>query len=489
MPLVNWPFQSAKPSGSDPLSLGPDPTIHSPGSDPNSEQKPLPDIIILRGCSVTTKAQRDCEKRISYLRIHYPNTRLIITGCLPNATPLPTFLLQGARSSHPQPTIGSDPSPTLGSDPKILVGSDPRITLGSDPRGNMGTDPKTIIPMATSRAYLKIQDGCSGKCTFCIVPHFRGAPKSIPFNDIMTRAHAFIAAGYRELVLTGCNLALYRHDGHNLPDLLETLAKSLNPFPKGLTPYQDPNSIHKDLTPYQASNSSPKGLTPYQDLAPYQGTTKDPTPYQGLTPWQWRIRVGSLEPGFFDDDILDVFERNDNICRFIHLSLQSGSDKVLAAMNRPYRIAAVEKFAEEAFRRLGPRLTLGADVITGFPGETDENFEETRSFLERCNFTNVHVFPYSERPGTYAATMSRSVPIETRRERAKIIADEAYARKLQFAESLVGQEVQVRVERGGDHGWSGEYLPVRLNSPRPRRSLAKVRVSSVDQGTLVESAL
>ena len=172
-------YQSA---GHEIIDLGavPQATIISPsGTVPTVG--PVPDLILVRGCSVTAKAQRDCEKAIAHLRAQFPTAEVRPLGCLPNAQPLPTT-------------------------------NDQLSTTNS-------------IPLQTSRAYLKVQDGCSGRCSFCIVPHFRGAPVSVPFDEITVRMKSYLAVGYREIVLTGCNLSLYKSDGHNLASLLDTLAE------------------------------------------------------------------------------------------------------------------------------------------------------------------------------------------------------------------------------------------------------------------------
>ena len=304
---------------------------------------------------------------------------------------------------------------------------------------------QTQVPASTSRAYLKIQDGCNGKCSFCIVPHFRGPPISIPSADVIARAQAFMAADYHEIVVTGCNLSLYHSNGIGLADLIVSLA-----------------------------NLSQLG--------------SDPMPIGSDPMLKCRIRLGSLEPRMMGPGILDVLEAHTNVCRFLHLSVQSGSDRILSAMNRPYRIAEVSEFVQAARRRLGQRIMLGADIITGFPCETEEDFISTRRFLSDGDFANVHVFPFSERPGTPAAAMEGSVPVETRRKRARIIAEDAAIRRRRFAESFIGQEVEVCVERGGGHGWTDEYLQARLDSPRPRRSLVRAAVTAVENDILIASA-
>ena len=356
-----------------------------------------PDVIVVRGCSVTAKAQRDCEKEIARLRAHFPLSEIRLAGCLPG--------IQSNNQTIPQSENQTIPSP---------------------------------VPLATSRAYLKVQDGCSGKCAFCIVPKFRGSPVSVPFFDVLARARAFLAAGYHELVVTGCNLALYRSQGHGLADLLSALAEL------------DPSC---------------------------------------------RIRLGSLEPGICDGAILDAFERHPNICRFIHLSLQSGSDAVLKRMNRPYTVGDVAAFCTEAFRRLGPRLALGADIIAGFPGETGEDHELTARLLAQTFpttspgrpssfFSNLHVFPYSERPGTPAAVMDGALPRSVRQERARALESLGRAQRGAFAHSLVGQTVEVCVEKDCLHGWTAEYLSCRLKGPARRRSLVEVVVGHTEGDVL-----
>ena len=349
--------------------------------------EPPPDLIVVRGCSVTAKAERECRKAIAQLHVRFPAARIEITGCLKGSAKSPSF-----------PHMASAP-----------------------------------VPLRTARAYLKIQDGCSGKCAFCIVPSFRGKPRSIPFGQLLDRARAFLSAGYRELIVTGCNLALYRDAGHGLPDVLAALA-----------------TIGKDH----------------------------------------RIRLSSLEPGVCDNGVLDAFVAHPNICRFIHLSVQSGSNPILRHMNRPYSIATVDRFCAAAVQRLGPRLALGADVITGFPGETDADFAATRTFLMRHPFANLHVFPYSERPGTLAATMDESVPLAVRRARAKEIEAIGQDKRRAFAASFLGKPVEVCIERN-QTGWTAEYLkctltaPQGIEKPAARRNLVCGHVIQIDGDALI----
>lgn len=352
-----------------------------------------PDAIVVRGCSVTAKAQHDCEKAILRLQRRHPSAQIIPMGCLPQAIPLPDTFLPSATAENARPPV----------------------------------------PLRTSRAYLKIQDGCTCNCAFCIVPRFRGPSVSVPFDQVIARAEAFLDAGFHELVVTGCNLALYRSTGRNgvarLPDVLAALAT----------------------------------------LRGGHGH---------------RVRLGSLEPGICDAGLLDAFEAHPNICRFIHLSLQSASDAVLARMNRPYRIAAVEAFCAEARRRLGRHLAFGCDALAGFPGETADDHQQTCAFLTRHAFTNVHAFPYSERPGTVGATLPDALPRNLRLHRARALDALGRHQRAAFAQTFLGHDVEVCVEKDGN-GWTGEYLPCCLPPGATRRTLVRVRVESVTDDTLV----
>ena len=341
----------------------------------------VPDVIVVRGCAVTAKAQRDCERKIAQLRARHPGAEVLVVGCHPNAKPIP-------------PHLAPAPLPDAG----------------------------VPVNRQLSRAYLKVQDGCSGKCAFCIVPSFRGAPESVPSGKVLARAKAYLDAGFREIVVTGCNLCLYRDGSHRLPELVSALAEMDSPG--------------------------------------------------------HRVRLGSIEPGMCDAGLLDAMAAHPNVCRFIHLSLQSGSDRILKLMRRPYSAGHVAQFCVEARRRLGPRLALGADVITGFPGETDSDFYETKSFLSNYQLPTIpylHIFPYSEREGTEAASMSPSVPPEIRRERARELEAIGEANREAFARSFVGREVTVCVEKDGN-GHTDEYLRCRLKGSAPRRSLVRAAV-------------
>ena len=354
-------------------------------------------LIVVRGCSVTSRAQRECEKLIDHLKRHYPSTQLKICGCLPN-----TSNTQNLKTSNTQASV----------------------------------------PTRTARAYLKVQDGCAGKCTFCIVPKFRGESRSEDFASLLDRAKRFIDAGYHEIVVTGCNLSLYCSRGKRLPDLLAALS---------------------DLTP--SSNPQLETRNPQLETC--------------------RIRLGSVEPGACAIETVRAMAEHPNTCRFLHLAVQSGSETMLKAMRRPYSAKDVDEVVTLA-SELMPNLGLGCDLMTGFPGETERDFIATKGLLKRLPFNNAHIFPYSRRPGTLAAAFPQQLPKDIRSARAHKLADVIRPKRTAFAQSFIGKTVEVIVEDAKTgRGWTGEYLSCEpVVCTRQRKSLLRVFVTKVRDDTL-----
>lgn len=362
------------------------------------------DRIVVRGCSVTSRAQRECEHLIRHLERHYPNTRVIVQGCMKSKT-----------------------------EERFASVFQPGRTVQAKSKEDLA------VPTRTARAYLKIQDGCSGKCTFCIVPQFRGASKSVEFTTVLDKAKRFIDAGYHEIVVTGCNLSLYASQGKRLPDLLAALAEIGH------------------------------------------GRAIEET---------CRIRLGSIEPGPCALDAADVMSCHDNICRFLHVTIQSGSNNVLRAMMRPYMRTDIERLLQKAVTAM-PTLGLGCDIMTGFPGETETDFLSTKTLLEQYPFSNCHVFPYSERPDTSAASYPSSVPTDVRSSRAHALSNLMTEKRRTAARKFIGTEVEVLIEdEENQAGWTSEYFWYKRSSDElirqktSRKSIAKVRVADYHHGHL-----
>ena len=355
------------------------------------------DLFVVRGCSVTARAQHECERMISHLRRHYPSVPIRVCGCI------------------------NDKSAKTPAEARAALREAARTVSGD-------RDP---VPMRTSRAYLKVQDGCSGACTFCIVPQFRGKSVSVPYTDVMDKARRFVDAGYGEIVVTGCNLSLYASEGRRLPELLA-------------------------------------------GLAALGGA---------------RIRLGSLEPGSCAMETIHVIAEHDSICRFLHVSAQSGSNRILQAMRRPYNVRDVDSLVSTA-SKLVSDMGIGCDLMTGFPGESDLDFQATKGLLKRLPFTSAHVFPYSERPGTLAAGFSCPVNAGVRSARAHRLASLAEAKRETFAKKFIGRTVEIAVEDDRRcSGWTSEYLRCNAVGTAPRRSLASIFVTRVNGDASLEGRL
>ena len=356
------------------------------------------DLVVVRGCSVTARAQRECEKYIASLKIRHPDAIVLTRGCLPGST---------ADSFRPQVPLASG--------------------------GAVAARKKKPLPFRTARAYLKVQNGCAGGCTFCIVPKFRGKSSSVGFDAVLDKAKRFIDAGYHEIVVTGCNLSLYAAGGKRLPELMDALA--------------------------------------------------------ALSP-DCRIRLGSLEPSEVAMDVVAVMAGKSNVCRFMHIPVQSGANRILVAMKRPYTMKDVDELVR-AIRRQVPDAGIGCDLMTGFPSESDLDFMATRGMLERDPFSRVHVFPYSERPGTAAASMHGAVAPEIRKARAKELATIADKKRSAFAKHFIGKTTEIVVEDEDTcSGWTSEYLWCSCpHAHKPRKSLVRVRIVESKDHKLIGTAI
>ena len=369
------------------------------------------EVNILHTCAVTANAEKECLRAIRLAHAKQPGTFLVVTGCAVEAGTRERLLRLGASLvvAHPD----RDALPQL-----VLERFPAAAALDNSP------------PPLPVRPPLKVQDGCSFFCSYCIVPHTRGVPVSRPLATCLNDAARLIAAGHRELVVTGCNLACYADGGSRLPDLLAELQK---------------------------------------------------------LPGLGRLRIGSLEPGINEVEIARSMPGSPKICRFLHLPVQSGATEVLKRMGRRYNADELRRRLDEICAAV-PQIGLGADLITGFPGETEWDFSQTRRLVEDYPFSNLHVFPYSERPGTPAAAFPDKIPVAERKRRAAELIELRKAKRAVFAASWAGRQTEVLVERyekGVSSGWSGEYLPVKIAGNLPIGTLVTVRVLRTDGETLL----
>lgn len=271
-----------------------------------------------------------------------------------------------------------------------------------------GDTPPPLPFFTSTRPIVRIQDGCRFGCSYCIVPQTRSQLWSRPLAETVDEVNRLGQAGYREVVLTGANLGCYRDGGTGLTELLTVLLRDT-----------------------------------------------------GVE----RIRLSSIESATISDDLVALMAGNERICRYLHIPLQSGDDGILAAMRRRYRSADFRALVERLNTAM-PGIGIGTDIITGFPGESDDAFAQTRRCVEELPFSNLHVFPYSARPGTDAATMTPLVDGAVARSRAAELIALGKSKREAFAQRLIGSNVALLVEKcidGTGQGWTSEYLPARVS--------------------------
>ena len=363
-------------------------------------------LIVINSCAVTAEASRKSRQAVRKFRQQAGSATIVVTGCSAELDRA-AFLADGAAD-----LVLTNPEKR-----EIVPSIEAFLREGKKRGGICRSLDQPIEPFAEhatgrfpfrSRAFLKIQEGCNNFCTYCIVPYARGPERSRSFDEVLTDCRRAIEAGYPELVLTGVNTCAYSDSGRDLGALVHAVAALDGEF---------------------------------------------------------RIRLSSTEPHPANRSLLDVMASEPRVCRFLHLALQSGCDRTLQAMNRHYCRSDYAEFVEAARKRI-PGIHIGSDLIVGFPGETDADFAESLAFVESMQFANLHVFTYSPRGGTPAASLPGRISAAAAKERHSRMQAVADHSKRRFAESQLGQTLPVifeTVDRDGfAHGWSDNYLAVRL---------------------------
>jgi len=387
-----------------------------------------PDVVVVNTCTVTARAELSDKRAIRRAARLSPHGRVVVTGCWAQTNPGEVAALGGVDL-----VVGNADKPRL---PDLLADlttrGAPRIEVSAIAGARIDATPPRAVAEGRARAFLKIQDGCQHRCAFCIVPLARGASRSLPPEVVEEHVRALVAAGHPEVVLTGVDL------GHYGADLL-----------------------------------------PRTSLAALLARL---TKIDGL---RW-LRLSSLLPAYFTEEVLEIVTASPVIAPHFHVPLQSGSERVLRAMRRPYTIAMYRGLVERLTAAI-PRLGLGADVIVGFPGETDADFAETVALVQSLPFSYLHVFPYSARRGTEAAQRAGRIPAATAAERGRRLRDLAAGKNRRFRDGMLGRAEDVLVLEARDRatgdlvGLTGNYMEVTFVGPdRLRRRLTRVRVTAVE---------
>ena len=363
------------------------------------------DCYIINTCTVTDRADWEARQLVRRVKRLSPSSKVLVTGCYAQVSPVDVARLQGVDF-----VVGLNRLDdllrlveTTDLDSRIHV-SDVKRERGVPVLGTQA------LPGHT-RAFLKIQEGCNYTCTYCIIPTARGLSRSVVPREVLNQFRLLADAGYAEIVLTGIHLGGYGHD-----------------------------------------------LTPKMDLTALLEMLLDSSLFR-------RIRLSSLDPREVPERLLDLIAGSEVICPHLHICAQAGADAILKQMRRNYDTSYYRELLSETRERL-PEAALGSDIIVGFPGESDEQFESSLAYFASLPLTYFHVFPYSERRGTAAAILPGSVPVPVKKVRAQKMRQLGAEKKEQFCQSFRGRRMPVLIEEkidrnsGGRRGLTRNYLPI-----------------------------
>ena len=376
------------------------------------------DLVVLNTCTVTASADEDVRQTIR--RVHRENAaaRILVTGCYAQRAPEELAAMPGVEW-----VVGNSHKTQIAE----LVTAAPyhgNIHVGDIfAQRDFLSAPVEDAAGDRTRPNLKIQDGCNNRCSFCVIPFVRGRSRSAPAEQVLEQVRS-MASRYREIVLSGINLGRWGREPGSTMRLADLIRRLL---------------AETDIQ---------------------------------------RLRLSSVEPMDFSDDLLGLMASSPRIAKHVHAPLQSGSDRILRRMHRKYRLRHYRDRVEKA-RALMPYAAIGADVMVGFPGETDADFEESRRFIESLPFTYLHVFTYSERPGTPAAQDADSVPIHVRKERNRLLRELSAEKNRAFRERMVGKTLSAVTLHEPGAALTENYLKVQLAQPRAANQIVELRIGGL----------
>lgn len=392
----------------------------------------IADAVIVNTCAVTAEAGRKSRQAIHRLREENPGAVAAVLGCYSQLSP------------DAVQKLGADIVYGTADRLKLIDAVEKAVATGEGEKALDKPFERRIfeeLPAGAvsghTRALLKIQDGCVNFCSYCIIPYTRGRVRSLPMEAAVRQAAELDKKGYRELVITGIEIASYGVDLPERPDLADVVCA-------------------------------------IAAAAPHM-----------------RLRLGSIEPSVITEDFCKKIAACGSVCRHFHLSLQSGCDATLKAMNRKYDTARFYE-AMQLLRRYFPDCGMTCDVIVGFPGETEEHQLETLDFLKKAQFSDAHIFPYSRRPGTPADKMDGQIDRATKAKRSKQARAVVAETRSAFLESMIGKALPVLFETKEGECWQGHsdnYLEVRAEGENLRGTVHNVRIDAVSEGILVGNVI
>jgi threonylcarbamoyladenosine tRNA methylthiotransferase MtaB len=406
---------------------------------------PLPfpqkaEFVVINTCTVTSAADAQARDAIRKIHAQNPSAKILVTGCYAQRAPEELAVLPGVsfvvgNSHKPQiPNLITTQQNNLvqisRQAPDLLIGNifDSRDVLVAPVMGGEGNH---------TRPVLKIQDGCNNRCSFCVIPFVRGKSRSLPPETVLSEINRLCDSGFQEIVLSGINLGSWGRDLSPRADILDLLRRIL-----------------------------------------------DETPLP-------RLRISSIEPLDVTQDLVAFFASTDRIAEHFHMPLQSGSDNILAAMHRWYRTEHYSRRVE-LIREFLPNAAIGADVIAGFPGETEADHETTLRFIDSHPFTSLHVFSYSSRPGTKAAALDSHLPAQVIHHRARELRALGESKSAAFRQSQIGRIHRVLTlnppEKSPNSPWtpalSSNYIQFRIPETLPSNQFLDVRGAAAEDSFL-----
>ena len=397
------------------------------------------DVVILNTCTVTDSADKDARAAVRRVHRENPDAKIVVTGCYAQRAPEELAAMPGVAS-----VIGNSHKHQLAEliapqafVPLTSIGGTQQNVFVSDIFAHTELLAAPVFEAEThaerTRPNLKIQDGCDNRCSFCVIPYVRGQSRSLPSGRVLREVRALVEMGYQEVVLSGINLGRWGNDFDKKQDF-EALVRAI----------LDETALPK-------------------------------------------LRLSSIEPMDWSDELIALAASSPRIAKHVHAPLQSGSDRVLRLMHRKYRPWHYAERIQKA-RAAMPEAAIGADVMVGFPGESEDMFEENRVFIAALPFTYLHVFTYSARPGTPAADMPGQVPEQLKRERNRVLRALAADKNRAFRESFVGRELEaITLSRGDDattEALTDNYLKFELSGKHAPNQWLRVRIDGLTEDGL-----
>ncbi|WP_106873864.1 tRNA (N(6)-L-threonylcarbamoyladenosine(37)-C(2))-methylthiotransferase MtaB [Candidatus Phycorickettsia trachydisci] len=381
----------------------------------NAANEKLKNVIVFNTCAVTAEATRQAKQAIRKARKNNPDSKIIVTGCAVQYSP---------EEFTDMPEIDQ----VLGNEEKLNPASyrldAPKILINDIMSVRNTAEHMITAYHEQTRAFLQIQNGCNHRCTFCMIPLARGNSRSVPIGQISSNIAYLIAKGYQEVVFTGVDITEYGSDLPGTPTIAQMIKRILN-----------------------------------------------------LNPQLKRLRLSSIDVAEIDDELFELMAYEPRLMPHYHISLQAGDNMILKRMKRRHTREQVVDFCHR-LREIRGNVSYGADIIAGFPTETDEMFNNTKNLISEAGLQFLHIFPYSERSGTPAARMPQ-VEKNLRKMRAKILRDEGKKELSKFLNKHVGSKAIVLTE-DGSIGHTDNFIKVKLSSEKPSNILLEVDLSKVE---------